>query len=72
MHNALRFVMVARSSNPADVACSIYSADMTLVPQGTGSGFIWDDKGHIVTNYHVVKGAAELQVCSLSSVVCLE
>ena len=24
------------------------------VPQGSGSGFIWDDKGHIVTNYHVI------------------
>jgi S1-C subfamily serine protease len=24
------------------------------VPQGTGSGFIWDDAGHIVTNFHVV------------------
>src|SRR4051812_4530815 len=21
------------------------------VPEGTGSGFVWDDKGHIVTNY---------------------
>jgi len=27
------------------------------VPTGTGSGFIWDAKGHIVTNYHVIKGA---------------
>jgi len=26
------------------------------VPSGTGSGFIWDQLGHIVTNYHVVKG----------------
>jgi len=24
------------------------------VPQGTGSGFLWDEKGHVVTNYHVV------------------
>jgi len=27
-------------------------------PQGAGSGFVWDDEGHIVTNYHVVAGAA--------------
>jgi S1-C subfamily serine protease len=27
------------------------------VPKGVGSGFVWDDKGHIVTNYHVVAGA---------------
>lgn len=26
------------------------------VPQGAGSGFVWDDQGHIVTNYHVVQG----------------
>jgi len=25
------------------------------VPRGSGSGFIWDDKGHIVTNYHVIE-----------------
>jgi S1-C subfamily serine protease len=24
------------------------------VPIGTGSGFLWDDKGHVVTNFHVV------------------
>lgn len=29
---------------------------------GAGSGIIWDNKGHIVTNYHVVKGADELAV----------
>ena len=27
------------------------------VPRGSGSGFIWDKKGHIVTNYHVINGA---------------
>ncbi|MGE3609078.1 MAG: S1C family serine protease [Bacteriovoracaceae bacterium] len=26
------------------------------IPQGAGSGFVWDDQGHIVTNYHVVEG----------------
>lgn len=30
--------------------------DELAVPQGAGSGFIWDKKGHIVTNYHVVQG----------------
>jgi Trypsin-like peptidase domain len=24
------------------------------VPMGTGSGFLWDDKGHVVTNFHVI------------------
>jgi S1-C subfamily serine protease len=32
------------------------------VPQGTGSGFIWDDGGDIVTNFHVVRGASAARV----------
>jgi S1-C subfamily serine protease len=32
------------------------------VPQGTGSGFIWDEHGHIVTNYHVIAGADEARI----------
>ena len=32
------------------------------VPQGTGSGFIWDKEGHIVTNYHVIRGSDKCQV----------
>lgn len=26
------------------------------VPQGAGTGFVWDDSGHIITNFHVVQG----------------
>ena len=32
------------------------------IPQGEGSGFVWDDQGHIVTNAHVVEGADEVQI----------
>src|SRR5262245_50595042 len=32
------------------------------VPQGTGSAFLWDDRGHVVTNYHVVQDATSAQV----------
>jgi S1-C subfamily serine protease len=31
-------------------------------PQGTGSGFVWDRNGHIVTNYHVIQGAHAVEV----------
>jgi S1-C subfamily serine protease len=27
------------------------------VPRGTGTGVMWDDRGHIVTNFHVIQGA---------------
>ncbi|MEN8164281.1 MAG: trypsin-like peptidase domain-containing protein, partial [Acidobacteriota bacterium] len=32
------------------------------IPQGTGSGFIWDDQGHIVTNFHVIQDARRAEV----------
>ncbi len=35
---------------------------MEKIPAGQGSGFVWDDKGHIVTNYHVVEGGEDFQV----------
>ena len=28
--------------------------DVSEIPQGTGSGFVWDQQGHIITNFHVV------------------
>jgi 2-alkenal reductase len=34
----------------------------SLIPQGQGSGFVWDQEGHIVTNAHVVEGADQVQV----------
>jgi S1-C subfamily serine protease len=33
---------------------NIYTGDVARVPQGTGTGWVWDEKGHVVTNYHVV------------------
>jgi S1-C subfamily serine protease len=32
------------------------------VPRGTGSGFIWDESGHVVTNFHVIQGADAARV----------
>ncbi len=34
-----------------------YSFDVQQVPEGTGSGFVWDQDGHVVTNFHVIRGA---------------
>jgi S1-C subfamily serine protease len=32
------------------------------MPRGSGSGFMWDDQGHIVTNYHVIEDGVEFLV----------
>lgn len=36
---------------------SYWNRDVTEIPRGSGSGFVWDAEGHIVTNYHVIQGA---------------
>ncbi|RVX13202.1 Protease Do-like 1, chloroplastic [Vitis vinifera] len=38
-----------------------FTLDVLEVPQGSGSGFVWDKDGHIVTNYHVIRGASDLR-----------
>jgi S1-C subfamily serine protease len=39
-----------------------WTRDIFSVPQGTGSGFIWDGLGHLVTNHHVIAEASEANV----------
>jgi S1-C subfamily serine protease len=39
-----------------------WTRNVMSVPRGTGSGFVWDADGHIVTNLHVISGAAEANV----------
>ncbi len=40
----------------------IFSLNVQQVPRGTGTGFVWDDLGHIVTNFHVIQGAQGARV----------
>lgn len=39
-----------------------WTRDVTQIPRGTGSGFVWDSHGHVVTNYHVIEKAAAIHV----------
>ena len=41
---------------------NLFSLNVYEIPQGTGSGFIWDKQGRIVTNYHVISDASRLEV----------
>jgi len=41
---------------------SLFSLNVQEIPSGTGSGFLWDRRGHVVTNYHVIQGADAAQV----------
>jgi len=41
---------------------NLFTMDVTQVPQGTGTGFMWDDRGHIVTNFHVLQNASGARV----------
>ena len=45
-----------------------FSANVSEVPQGTGSGFLWDEHGHVVTNYHVIKNGQTFSVSLPSGV----
>jgi S1-C subfamily serine protease len=53
---------VAQVTNLAQRGSGLFGLDVQQVPEGVGSGFVWDTQGHIVTNFHVVKGADAAQV----------
>ena len=74
--NALenQIIAVYETVSPAvvNITNRSYTYDMFMgaVPQeGTGSGFVYDSEGHIVTNYHVVENAGELLVTLASGQV---
>jgi S1-C subfamily serine protease len=39
-----------------------FSFDAVETPSGTGSGFVWDKEGHIVTNFHVIEDGTKFSV----------
>lgn len=69
------FMNVYEQVNPSVVHMSIYQLGSTIVGQGisgidadtyypvsSGSGFVWDTEGHLVTNNHVVAGADRIVI----------
>ncbi len=60
-------IVAAKEDHLADLYESIVESvvfifSSTSQYEGSGSGFVWDEEGHIVTNYHVVQSATTLLV----------
>ena len=62
-------IEVFRKSSPSVVHITtletqrdFFSLNVQQVPSGTGTGFVWDDRGHIVTNFHVIQNASAARV----------
>ncbi|MCB9129269.1 MAG: trypsin-like peptidase domain-containing protein, partial [Ardenticatenales bacterium] len=51
-----------RSNNSVVLISVGGSTESVLGEEGEGSGWLWDDEGHIVTNHHVVAGAQRVFV----------
>lgn len=60
-------IVAAQGDHLADlyekaVQSIVFIRASTTQGEGSGSGFVWDTDGHVVTNYHVVQGASSLTV----------
>lgn len=44
------------------VGRDFFTLNLLKIPAGSGSGFIWDDQGHVVTNFHVIEGASAAKI----------
>jgi S1-C subfamily serine protease len=40
----------------------LFTLNLYQIPQGTGSGFVWDRNGNVITNFHVIQNADAAQV----------
>jgi len=62
-------VEIFRNCSPAvvyittiELRRNLFNPNVYEIPKGTGSGFIWDREGRIVTNYHVIEDANRVEV----------
>ena len=65
LQNKVQTVYNAAHTAIANITTTVVTPgifSMSIPQQGTGSGFLWDNNGHVVTNYHVVKNAKSITV----------
>lgn len=53
---------VVHISNIQRVRRGIFDFEGTEIPAGTGTGYVWDNSGHIITNFHVVDGGVRFMI----------
>ncbi len=68
------FIAIYQAASPSvvNITTKILREDFfwgTVPEEGSGSGFVWDDRGHIVTNYHVIEDAHTIEVSFAPGVV---
>lgn len=65
LQSAVEEVYAKSHKSVVNITSQVMSPGMFNQPmpqQGAGSGFIWDESGHVVTNYHVVQSASSVSV----------
>jgi S1-C subfamily serine protease len=65
LQSQVEAVYAATGDSVVNISVTTLSYDFffNAVPQeGSGSGFVYDDQGHIITNYHVIEGADDIRV----------
>jgi len=63
--NSLSLIEIFEKSEPGVVRVNVQRSETSDVINGVGSGFVFDKKGHIITNAHVVKDAKKVVVTFL-------
>ncbi len=48
--------------NTSNYRQNYWTSDISEIPRGSGTGFVWDKQGHIVTNFHVIEDADKATV----------
>jgi S1-C subfamily serine protease len=60
----LTLIEIFEISEAGVVRVNVQRTEDAVIPTGVGSGFVFDKKGHVITNAHVVDGATKVVVCN--------
>jgi S1-C subfamily serine protease len=61
----LSLIEIFENSEAGVVRVNVQRTEDAIIPTGVGSGFVFDKKGHVITNAHVVGGATKVVVTFL-------